>query len=133
MDEVRFVFRCFFAAALVLVISQLKTKTGTIETDLQGALVNSKTASFVNQVADGGAKAVRNFVGYVKDTYNANRSDVKNDLSELKDEAIEQAADLKETAERKIDSVHSQVHAKVQKTKPSTGSIEGEEIIEEIE
>jgi hypothetical protein len=133
MDEVRFVFRCLVVAGLILVVSQLKTKSGTIESDLQGALVNSSTASFVNHVVDGGVKAIRNLGVYVKETYQANKSESKKELSEFKNEALEQVADLKLSASRRINSDESQLKSKSEKNDPSIVPIEGEELVEEIE
>ena len=69
MDEIKFVLRCFGFAAVLLVVSQLKTKTGTLETDIQGALVSSQSSELVNKVADGGAKMLRDGATYLSNKY----------------------------------------------------------------
>ena len=76
MDEARFVIKCFLFAALLLMFSQLKIKDGTVETEVQAALVSSQTAHFVNKIAEGGVKAVRDLAGLVKSKMStANNSD----------------------------------------------------------
>lgn len=59
MDEVKFVARCFGFAALVLVLSQLKTGGVTLENRVQASLVNSQVADFVNKSAQGGVKLIQ--------------------------------------------------------------------------
>ena len=127
MDEARFVLKCFGFAALLLVVSQLKTKTGTLETDIQAALMSSKTAEFVNKAADGGAKAIRDVINYAKETYNKDRSETKKEIENKK-------ATLQEVAIKKIELLTE----KAQKATTSTATpkailVEGEEFVEEIE
>lgn len=126
MDEARFVLKCFAFAALILVLSQLKTKSGTIETDIQAALVNSNTADFVNKAADGGVKAIRAVMNYAKEAYNKDRSKVKEDLENKK-------AALQEAAIKKIEVLSQQVEKTSPKSSASEVLSEGEEFIEEIE
>lgn len=127
MDEARFVLKCFGFAALVLVLSQLKTKSGTIETDIQAALVNSKTAEFVNMAADGGVKAIRAMVSYAKETYNKDHSEVKKDLENKK-------ATLQEVAIKKIELLTEKAEeTKDKAAAPKALLVEGEEFVEEIE
>jgi hypothetical protein len=59
MDEIKFVARCLGFAALVLVLSQLKTGGVTIEDRVQATLVNSQVADFVNKAAQGGVKLIQ--------------------------------------------------------------------------
>lgn len=66
MDEARFVLKCFLFSALLIMLSQLKTKSGTIETDIQATLVSSQTAALVNKVADGGVKGLRDLGSYLR-------------------------------------------------------------------
>ncbi len=58
MDEVKFVARCLGFAALLLVLSQLKTGGVTIEERVQASLVNSQVADFINKAAQGGVKLI---------------------------------------------------------------------------
>lgn len=67
MDELRFVGKCFVFAALILMVSQIKTKNGTIETEIQATLTSSQTAHLVNKVASGGVKAIKNVSLFIKD------------------------------------------------------------------
>jgi signal recognition particle GTPase len=127
MDELRFVLKCFGFAALLLVLSQLKTNTGTIETDIQAALVNSKTAEFVNMAADGGVKAIRSFVSYAKETYNKDHSEAKKELENKK-------ATLQEVAIKKIELLTEKAQkTEVKNSTPKAILVEGEEFVEEIE
>ena len=127
MDEVRFVLKCFGFAALVMVLSQLKTKTGTIETDIQAALVNSKTAEFVNMAADGGVKAIRAVANYAKETYNKDHSETKKELEKKK-------ATLQEVAIKKIELLTEKAEQTANKAAaPKAILVEGEEFVEEIE
>ena len=127
MDEARFVLKCFGFAALLLVVSQLKTKTGTLETDIQATLVNSKTADFVNKAADGGAKAIRSIISYAKETYNKDHSETKKDLENKK-------ATLQEVAIKKIELLTEKAEkAKSSAIAPKAILVEGEEFVEEIE
>lgn len=66
MDEVRFVARCLAFAALLLVISQLKTNGVSIENHVQASLVNSDVADFVNKAAKGGVKLIHTTADSVK-------------------------------------------------------------------
>ena len=74
MDEFRFVMKCFAFAVLLLLVSQLKTKHGTIESELHAALVNSKTAEFVNKAAEGGVKLIRNGTDFLKSKVSGTRT-----------------------------------------------------------
>ena len=67
MDEIKFVARCFAFAALVLVLSQLKTGGVTLENRMQASLVNSNVADFVNKSAQGGVKLINTTVEMAKD------------------------------------------------------------------
>lgn len=69
MDEFKFVLRCFAFAALVLVFSQIKAGDTTIEGHIQASLLNSKVSGFVNKVADGGVKLIRDGSNYVVESY----------------------------------------------------------------
>ncbi len=69
MDELRFVLKCFVFSAVLLVLTQIKTEGSTIEEQIHASLVNSKVSAFVNKVADGGAKAVKDGYEYSKNYY----------------------------------------------------------------
>ncbi len=71
MDELKFVGKCFFFAALILVLSQIKTKEGTIETAIQASLTSSETAHLVNKVASGGVKAAKDLGSFIKEKINS--------------------------------------------------------------
>lgn len=69
MDEFRFVLKCFGFAALFLVITQIKAGNMTIEGHIESSLVNSKVSGFVNQVAAGGVKLLREAYNYSLESY----------------------------------------------------------------
>jgi hypothetical protein len=56
MDELRFVIKCFIFSCLLFAASQIKTDGHTLEARVQGFLVSSTVAEFMNQSAHGGAK-----------------------------------------------------------------------------
>lgn len=80
MDELRFVLKSFAAAALVLALSQIKTNEGTIEMQIQGALVSSETAAFVNQAAHGGVKVLRQMGAYIKEKFESTKNQKKDEV-----------------------------------------------------
>lgn len=69
MDELRFVLKCFVFAILFLVLTQIKTGDTTIEKQIESSLVNSKVSDFVNKVADGGVKLIKDGNHYANDYY----------------------------------------------------------------
>lgn len=69
MDELKFVLRCFGFAALVLVFTQIKAGDETIESHIQATLINSKVSGFVNKVAEGGVKLIKDGSAYVAESY----------------------------------------------------------------
>lgn len=69
MDELKFVLRCFGFAALFLVLTQIKAGDMTIENHIESSLVNSRVSSFVNKVAEGGVKLIKDSGHYVHDAY----------------------------------------------------------------
>lgn len=69
MDEFKFVIRCFGFAALILVLTQIKAGEVTIEGHIQASLVNSKVSGFVNKVAEGAVKLIRDGSVYVAESY----------------------------------------------------------------
>ena len=78
MDEFKFVLRCFGFAALILVLTQIKAGEATIESHIQASLVNSKVSGFVNKVAEGGVKLIKDGSNYVVESYHEwKRSDHK--------------------------------------------------------
>lgn len=123
MDEARFVLKCFLFAALLITLSQLKTKTGTIETDIQATLVSSETASLVNKVADGGAKAVRDLGIYLRTKIQATVQSAPAAKEQVQQSTQAAVADTKKAIQKIEASVKSAV---------STADDEVEEI-EEIE
>ncbi len=69
MDEFKFVLRCFGFAALIMVLTQIKAGEATIEGHIQASLVNSKVSGFVNKVAEGGVKLIKDGSNYVVESY----------------------------------------------------------------
>ncbi len=69
MDEFKFVLRCFGFAALILVLTQIKAGEATIEAHIQASLVNSKISNFVNKVAEGGVKLIKDGSNYVVESF----------------------------------------------------------------
>lgn len=69
MDELRFVLKCFAFSALFLVLTQIKAGDKTIENHIHSSLVNSKVSDFVNKVADGGVKLIKDSYYYSMDSY----------------------------------------------------------------
>lgn len=69
MDEFKFVFRCFGFAILLLVLTQIKAGDTTIEGHIQASLLNSKVSNFVNKVAAGGVKLLRDGFDYTVEYY----------------------------------------------------------------
>lgn len=122
MDEARFVLKCFLFAALLIALSQLKTKTGTIETDIQATLVSSDTANLVNRVAEGGVKAVRDLGAFL-------RAKVTSSIQSAS--AKEQVQQVAETAVIDTKKAIQKIEASV-KTAASAADDEIEEV-EEIE
>lgn len=89
MDEFKFVLKCFGFAALFMVLTQIKTGEVTLEQQIEASLVNSTVSDFVNKVADGGAKLVKDGAHYAKESYyNWKHSDT--DKSEKKSEAVKE-------------------------------------------
>jgi len=107
MDEARFVVKCFIFAALLVMLTQLKTKNGTIESDIQATLVSSQTASLVNKVADGGVKAIKDFGGYIRTKVTA---------------SIQSAPAAKETVQEKVENVAVDTKKAIQKIEASVKS-----------
>lgn len=122
MDEARFVIKCFLFAALLIMLSQLKTKTGTIETDIQATLVNSQTADLVNKVADGGVKGIRDLGTYLRTKITSSIQGAPG-----KEEVQEKAQAVVVDTQKAIQKIEASV-----KTAVSTAEDEVEEV-EEIE
>jgi hypothetical protein len=108
MDEARFVLKCFLFAALLITLSQLKTKTGTIETQIQATLVSSETASLVNKVADGGVKAIRDLGSYLRSKISAGIQGAPA-KEEVQDKAEAAVADAKKAIQKIEASVKTAV------------------------
>lgn len=123
MDEARFVLKCFLFAALLIMLSQLKTKSGTIETEIQATLVNSQTASLVNKVADGGVKAIKDLGTYI-------RTKVTSSIQAAPSkEAVQEKAEVIVTDTKKvIQKIEESVTTAVDKTADTV-----DEEVEEIE
>ena len=69
MDEFKFVLKCFIFATALLVFMQIKAGDHTIEGHIQANLVNTKVSDFVNKVADGGVKIIKDAGHYTSETY----------------------------------------------------------------
>jgi|GEM_PF-4603807 len=69
MDEIRFVLKCFAFAVLLLMLTQIKSGDLTIENHIEAVLLNSKTATFVNKVAEGGVKVIKDGGHYAQASY----------------------------------------------------------------
>jgi len=107
MDEARFVVKCFIFAALLVMLTQLKTKSGTIESDIQATLVSSQTASLINKVADGGVKAMKDFGSYMRTKVTA---------------SIQSAPAAKDAVQEKIENVTVDTKKAIQKIEASVKS-----------
>ena len=134
MDEARFVLKCFAFAAIVLVVSQVKTKSGgTIENQIQATLVSSEMASFVNKAADGGAQLIKDGAVYLKAKMNKNST--AKDNSGYDDQGAvlqEQAILYKQQAVKKIEELNEQIQTAISQKKEKPILFE-DELIEEIE
>ena len=93
----------------------MKTKTGTIESDIQATLVSSQTAELVNKVADGGVKAIKDFGIYIR----------------TKISSTIQAAPSKEAVQEKAVTVQQKVAAVQQKAEVIT--VDTKKAIQKIE
>jgi len=122
MDEARFVLKCFLFAALLIMLSQLKTKSGTIETQIQATLVSSETAGLVNKIADGGVKGIRDLGSYLRTKISAGIQ-----AAPAKQEVQEKAQAAVTDTKKAIQKIEASV-----KTAVSTAEDEVEEA-EEIE
>lgn len=69
MDEFKFVIKCFAFAAIFMVLTQIKTGETTLEQQIEASLVNSTVSDFVNKVADGGVKLIKDGSIYAKESY----------------------------------------------------------------
>jgi hypothetical protein len=110
MDEARFVVKCFLFAAILLVLSQLKTKSGTIETEIQATLMSSQTANLVNKVADGGAKAVKDFGSYLRTKASATIQAAPSTKEALQEKVETATVDTKKAIQKIETSVKSATH-----------------------
>ena len=159
MDEARFVLKCFGFAAIVLMISQIKMKSGsTIEHQIQATLVSTEMSNFVNKAADGGVKLIKDGYAYAKTKMNKNNVRTKNqstkddnvttvyetknyysensvDMKSLEDQkaALQaQAFVFKQQAVKKIEELNEQIQTAVIRKKEKPILLE-DELIEEIE
>ncbi len=87
MDELKFVIRCFGFAALFLVLTQIKAGDMTIESHIHSSLVSTNVVHFVNSVAAGGVKLMKDGVHFTKDYY----QEWKHSESSKKTPAVKQA------------------------------------------
>jgi hypothetical protein len=123
MDEVRFVLKCFVFAGLLLMLSQLKTKSGTIETDIQATLVSSQTAGLVNKVADGGVKAVKDFGAYLRTRITATIQSAPS-----KEAVQEKAENVSVDMKKAVQKIEASVKSASQQVPEGTADDEVEEI-----
>ena len=123
MDEARFVLKCFLFAALLLMFSQLKTKDGTIETEVQAALVSSQTAHLVNKIAEGGVRAVHDIAGFIKNKVSGTQSSPDRAAANIIGEKLEAAQVDTKAALKNIES----------KVKAQTDVLDDDDAIEEIQ
>lgn len=121
MDEFKFVLRCFGFAALLLLLTQIRTGNATIEHRIEASLMNSRTADFVNKVADGGVKLIRDSLVLAKATY----ADWKKPVA---DTPQAENTHLVKDAVAKIRVIQSEM-TQVQKEQP--GSDEETELVED--
>ena len=123
MDELKFVGKCFFLAALILVLSQIKTKEGTIETAIQSSLTSSETAHLVNKVASGGAKAVKALGSFIKEKINSTSASTPSPS-----QVEEKIQTAKVSTQEAVDKIEQKVKAEIK----DLDALEIEEI-EELE
>ncbi len=69
MDEFKFVVRCFAMAALFMVLTQIKANDISIEKHIEASLVNSNVSNFVNKVASGGVRLIKDGAVYIQTSY----------------------------------------------------------------
>lgn len=134
MDEVKFVLRCFVFAAFLLLVSQLKTKNGTIESQIQAVLLSSQAAELVNKIADGGVKMIKDSADYIQNNVKSkNKSEtlqqVQADVQHAVAEIQNKSAAYHEAAEQKINEFYKET----QQVKSIEAPINLEEINEPIE
>lgn len=123
MDELKFVLRCFGFAALLLLLTQIKTGNATIEHRIEGSLMNSRTADFVNKVADGGVKLIRDSMVLAQATY----ADWKKPVAETR----EDKTSVMQDAVAKVKVMKDEITQMQQAQKEQPGSDEETELTEE--
>lgn len=67
MEELKFVLKCFFFTALLVVMMQVKVGGASIEQHSFRWLQKSTVSQYVQSAAAGGAMALRNLAGSLKD------------------------------------------------------------------
>lgn len=138
MDEMRFVFKSFLFAAFLIFVSQLKTKNGTIESQIQNVLVNSESAELVNKIADGGAKLVKDSAVYIQNKIKSKNKDlalkqVQEDVQNAVTNVQNKSAAYQEAAEHKINEFYKESQQKSNSINNSINLEPIDDSIEEIE
>ncbi|MEQ1723637.1 MAG: hypothetical protein ABL930_10710 [Pseudobdellovibrio sp.] len=95
MDEFKFVLKCLGIAAAFMVLTQIKTGEVSIEEKIEASLVNSTVSTFVNKVADGGVKLIKDGANSAKEIY----LDWKNSEKTTKHEAVEKPVEKPKVAQ----------------------------------
>lgn len=95
MDEFKFVIKCFGFAAIFMILTQVKTGETTLEQQIEASLVNSTVSDFVNKVAHGGVKLIKDSANSAKESYyNWKHSDsgkaIKSESVTKKEETVAQ-------------------------------------------
>ena len=69
MDELKFASKCLGFAIALLILMQIKVKDSTIEQHVESSLINTKVSHFVNRVAHGGVKLIKDGYGFAKESF----------------------------------------------------------------
>jgi hypothetical protein len=104
MDEFRFVLKCLGIAAAFMVLTQIKAGETTFEQKIEASLVNSNVSTFVNNVAHGGVKLIKDVTNSAQESYN----EWKNSENTIKHEIVETTTPVKmdfKEAQSKIDKL----------------------------
>lgn len=123
MDEIKFVMKCFVFAALLLVLTQVKTKDATIESHIEAALVSSQVSNFVNKTAAGGAKLLKDAGHYASESY----------MNWKRGEAADSASVTEKNKSKTQLSAKSESKTSRVQTEPIADEISDSENIESIE
>jgi hypothetical protein len=105
MDEFRFVLKCLGIAAAFMVLTQIKVGDSTFEQKIEASLVNSNVSTFVNNVAHGGVKLIKDVAHSAQESYNEWKNSEKTTKNEVVEKLAPPKMDFKE-AQSKIEKLN---------------------------